>query len=66
MKYIPPYILEKIRQREERKREELYQRPQLPVPLPPMPEIEEKKEKEDCIIIDMGGEKNKKCTQSTA
>jgi hypothetical protein len=56
MKYIPPYILDKIERREKKKREELQKRLRLPLPLPLQPEInEEKKEKEDYIIIDMGG-----------
>ena len=55
MKYIPPYILDKIERREKKKREELQKRLHLPLPLGPPPEINEKKEKEDYIIIDMGG-----------
>jgi hypothetical protein len=57
MKYIPPYILDKIERRQRRDREQLRQRlplPQsLPFPLQNKPKIKE--EKEDVIIIDMGG-----------
>jgi hypothetical protein len=55
MKYIPPHVLDKIERREKKKKEELQKRLHLPLPLGSRPEINEKKEKEDCIIIDMGG-----------
>ena len=63
MKHVPPYIVERIMRREERRKESLRPRQQLPIP-PTQPEINEKKEeKEDCIIIDMGGQKIRNARQ---
>jgi|TARA_Y100000034_G_scaffold124602_1_gene172999 hypothetical protein len=57
MKYIPPYVLDRLARREKHNREEL--RKQLPLPQPwPIPlqkNPETKEEKEKIIIIDMRG-----------
>jgi|2_EtaG_2_1085320.scaffolds.fasta_scaffold128917_1 hypothetical protein len=59
MQYIPPAILDRILRRERRKQEELQERMRLPLPLPiPLyrePGVDKKEEKDDFIIIDMGG-----------
>ena len=60
MKYVPPYILERIARQEERRRREIFERlSQLPLPMPLPPrqseEIEDDPEDPGYIIFDMGG-----------
>jgi len=59
MKYVPPYVLDKIERQRRRDEECFRQRLPLPqrLPFPIQKEPETKEEKEDCIIIDMGGRK---------